>query len=78
MVEIQKPYKLIDKNGEAYLSPEKGTLGGNGKDKIYGRMDCPSANATLHGKYGEVYIKHRVFFKDEATAIAAGFRPCGN
>jgi methylphosphotriester-DNA--protein-cysteine methyltransferase len=22
------------------------------------------------------YVKHRVFFADEATAISAGFRPC--
>jgi len=22
------------------------------------------------------YIQHRVFFADEATAIAAGYRPC--
>jgi methylphosphotriester-DNA--protein-cysteine methyltransferase len=24
------------------------------------------------------YQKHRVFFAGEATAIAAGYRPCGN
>ena len=78
MSDEKKMYKLTDENGQEYLSPEKGTLGGNGKDKIYGRMDCPSANATLHGQYGDVYVQHRVFFKDEATAIAAGFRPCGN
>ena len=23
------------------------------------------------------YVKYRVFFKDEETAIAAGYRPCG-
>lgn len=74
----KKMYKLMDENGHEYLSPEKGSLGGNGNLKIYGRMDCPSANATLRGKYREAYISHRVFFKDEATAIAAGFRPCGN
>ena len=78
MANEKKLYKLMDENGQEYLSTEKGSLGGNGKDKIYGRMDCPSAIATLRGKYGEVYVAHRVFFKDEATAIAAGFRPCGN
>ena len=78
MTNEKKLYKLMDENGQEYLSTEKGSLGGNGKDKIYGRMDCPSAIATLRGKYGEVYVAHRVFFKDEATAIAAGFRPCGN
>ena len=78
MSDEKKMYKLTDEKGQTYLSPEKGALGGNGKGKIYGRMDCPSANATLRGKYRESYISHRVFFKDEATAIAAGFRPCGN
>ena len=73
MSDEKKMYKLMDENGQEYLSPEKGALGGNGKGKIYGRMDCPSANATLRGKYREAYISHRVFFKDEATAIAAGF-----
>ena len=24
------------------------------------------------------YQKHRVFFADEKTALAAGYRPCGN
>ena len=75
MSDEKKLYKLLDENGQEYLSPEKGALGGNGKDKIYGRMDCPSAlRAIREGGY----IEHRVFFKDEATAIAAGFRPCGN
>jgi methylphosphotriester-DNA--protein-cysteine methyltransferase len=23
------------------------------------------------------YVSHRVFFADEPTAIAAGYRPCG-
>lgn len=37
-----KMYKLLGADGEFYLSPEKGELGGNGALKIYGRMDCPS------------------------------------
>ena len=33
---------------------------------------------TLLTPQGAVpYKKNRVFFKDEATAIACGFRPCG-
>ena len=70
-----KMYKLIDENGKEYLSPEKGTLGGNGKAKIYGRLDCPMALNAIK-KYGNIYPESRVFFKDEAVAIAAGFRPC--
>ena len=41
--------------------------------KNYGRLDCPSALRWLKKGY---YAQHRVFFKDEATAIAAGYRPC--
>ncbi len=70
-------YKLIGKDGEEYLSEEKGSLGGNGKAKIYGRLDCPAALRTLRSEGREVYIRNRVFFKDEETALAAGFRPCG-
>jgi len=47
-----KKYKLIDKNGNEYLSDEKGLLGGNKRLKIYGRLDCPSANYYLSkGQY---------------------------
>lgn len=73
--EQPKKYKLLGADGKFYFSYEKGTLGGNGKDKIYGRLDCPAALRAL--KQGDVYAKYRVFFKDEETAIAAGFRPCG-
>ncbi len=70
----KKQYKLLGADGKTYLSDEKGTLGGNSRDKIYGRLDCPAANNAV--KQG-TYAKIRVFFKDEATAIAAGYRPCG-
>ena len=66
-------YKLLDEHGTEYLSEQKGTLGGHRKQKIYGRLDCPSALRWLKKGY---YAQHRVFFKDEATAIAAGYRPC--
>jgi hypothetical protein len=72
-----KMYKLMGPDGNFYLSPEKGLLGGNGKLKIYGRMDCPSALSAIK-RFGDSYPSHRVFFKDEADAIAAGFHPCGN
>ena len=42
-------------------------------EKIYGRLDCPSALRWIAKGH---YVKNRVFFKDEATAIAAGYRPC--
>lgn len=69
----QKMYHLIGTDGREYESSEPGTLGGHRKLKIYGRLDCPSA--LQHIAKGQ-YVKYRVFFKDEATAIAAGYRPC--
>lgn len=70
----KKPYILTDKNKRQYLSAKPGALGGHRKLKIYGRLDCPSANRYV--KKGQ-YVRNRVFFEDEDTAILAGFRPCG-
>ena len=69
----EKLYKLINENGEEYLSSIPGTLGGNKRLKIYGRLDCPSANMWISKGY---YVKDRVFFSGEETAIKAGYRPC--
>ena len=66
-------YRLINKYGEEYLSSIAGTLGGNRKLKIYGRLDCPSANRWISKGY---YVKDRVFFLNEEDAINAGYRPC--
>lgn len=72
----QKIYSLIGPDGKTYDSLEKGTLGGNSRNKVYGRLDCPAAlNAITSGR--GTYEKYRVFFKDEETAINAGYRPCG-
>ena len=68
-----KVYHLIGPDGKPYDSLEPGTLGGYSRMKIYGRLDCPSA--LRHIANGN-YVKYRVFFKDEPTAIAAGYRPC--
>ncbi|WP_201313097.1 Ada metal-binding domain-containing protein [Dyella sp. EPa41] len=66
-------YTLIDTNGKPYQSTRPGTLGGHRGGKIYGRLDCRAAlQAIARGGY----VKHRVFFKDETTAIGAGYRPC--
>jgi len=69
----KKIYHLIGSDGKQYESPTKGALGGHRKLKIYGRLDCPSALRFI--AKGQ-YVKYRVFFKDEKTAIAAGYRPC--
>ena len=68
-----KKFKLIDCTGKEYLSSTPGTLGGNKKLKIYGKLDCPSAKRWIEkGKY----ISNRVFFENEEIAISAGYRPC--
>ena len=67
-------YKLLDENGKEYLSETPGTIGGHKKLKIYGKLDCKSALRYIEK---DQYVKYRVFFKDEETAIAAGYRPCG-
>ena len=68
-----KQYRLIGADGHEVLSDVPGTLGGNRRRRIYGRLDCRSAVGALPTGYA----KHRVFFADEATALAAGYRPCG-
>ncbi|QBD74528.1 metal-binding protein [Ktedonosporobacter rubrisoli] len=68
-----KLYKLIGPDGKTYESTIPGTLGGHRKHKIYGRLDCPGALRWIARGY---YVRHRVFFKDEAAALAAGYRPC--
>ena len=69
----EKQYKLVAANGQEYLSNVPGTLGGNKKLKIYGRLDCPSAKRWIEKGY---YISNRVFFESEEVAIEAGYRPC--
>ena len=72
---MTKKYKLKTPDVDFYESDTPGSLGGYSLGKIYGRLDCWSANKFL--AQGQ-YAKHRVFFADEATAIASGFRPCGH
>jgi hypothetical protein len=69
-----KTYWLIGADGRPYDSATKGTLGGHRRSKIYGRLDCPGALRAI--ARGNTYQRSRVFFADEATAIAAGYRPC--
>ncbi len=67
-------YRLIGTDGKEYVSAAKGLYGGHRKLKIYGRLDCPSALRQIaKGNY----IPYRVFFADEESALAAGYRPCG-
>ena len=66
-------WTLIGADGAPYRSPTPGTLGGHRRSRIYGRLHCPSAlRAIARGGY----VAQRVFFADEVTAVAAGYRPC--
>jgi methylphosphotriester-DNA--protein-cysteine methyltransferase len=61
-------------NGQTYESDVPGTLGGHRRTRIYGRFSC---RVALRAIAAGGYVHHRVFFKDEAAAVAAGYRPCG-
>jgi hypothetical protein len=66
-------WTLIGPDGAPFESDVPGTLGGHRRSKIYGRLDCRSALFALSRG---AYAKGRVFFLDEASAKAAGYRPC--
>jgi hypothetical protein len=66
-------YTLIGADGMPYESDTPGALGGHRRNKIYGTLDCAGAARWIAKGH---YVKQRVFFADEATAIAAGYRPC--
>ncbi|HEX9958566.1 MAG TPA: Ada metal-binding domain-containing protein, partial [Fibrella sp.] len=44
------------------------TLAGNWPGKIYGRFNCRAGKRMA--------ARNRVYFRDEAEAVEAGFRPC--
>ena len=69
------PYRLVGADGVEYVSETKGTLGGHRRNRIYGSLDCAGAARWIAKGH---YVKQRVFFADEPTAIAAGYRPCAN
>lgn len=73
MTTTPKTYILLDARGQHYPSTTPGRLGGHRRNKLYGRLDCPSALRTIAAGG---YVTQRVFFPDEQTAIAAGYRPC--
>jgi hypothetical protein len=68
-----RSYTLLGPDRRPHRSAIPGTLGGNKRSRLYGRLDCPAAlRATARGGY----VNNRVFFADEATAVQAGYRPC--
>jgi hypothetical protein len=69
----QSAYTLLGRDGRPHRSATPGTFGGYRRGRIYGRLDCPSAQRAMARGH---YVRHRVFFADAATALAAGYRPC--
>jgi hypothetical protein len=68
-----RTYALLGADGRPCQSAGKGQWGGHCGTRIYGRLDCPAAlRAIARGRYA----RYRVFFADEVTAIAVGYRPC--
>ena len=68
-------FTLTGPDGTPFSSSARGTLGGHRRTKIYGRLDCKTAARYLaRGSY----LKNRVFFADEPTALTAGYRPCSH
>lgn len=68
-----KRFVLLGADARPYESSAPGQFGGHRRGKLYGRLDCPAA---LRAVAAGGYVAHRVFFADEATAVAAGYRPC--
>jgi methylated-DNA-[protein]-cysteine S-methyltransferase len=70
-----RQYTLIGADNLPHRTTTPGTLGGHRAGRIYGTLGCTgAARAIARGGY----VTNRVFFADEATAIAAGYRPCAS
>ena len=65
---MPKLYKVI-RNSEVVRTRTPGKYAGSKRDKIFGRLDCPSGTRLMKRE-------NRVFFADWDDAIEAGFRPC--
>ena len=68
-----RTYTLLGADRRPYRSVSPGRFGGHRMSRIYGRLDCPAA---LRAVAAGGYAARRVFFADEQTAVAAGYRPC--
>jgi hypothetical protein len=70
---LNRTWTLMGVDGKPFESDTPGALGGHRRANVYGRLDCRAAAQAIARGY---YTQHRVFFRDEASAIAAGYRPC--
>ena len=71
----RRTYTLLGPDRRPYQARLPGTIGGHRRNRVYGRLDCSGARRWIAKGH---YVSQRVFFADEATAIAAGYRPCAN
>jgi methylphosphotriester-DNA--protein-cysteine methyltransferase len=70
---MPKQFTLLGPDGKPFKSGRPGALGGHRRTRVYGRLDCRAAlRAIARGGY----VPNRVFFRNEAAARAAGYRPC--
>jgi hypothetical protein len=70
---VTRTWTLVGPDGAQFESDRPGALGGHRRSKLYGRLDCRAARQAI-ARGG--YVRDRVFFADEASARAAGYRPC--
>ena len=70
-----KTYTLLGRGRTAPAVAHPRHPGRTPAQQVYGRLDCPTALRWI--AKGQ-YVQHRVFFADEETAVAAGYRPCGH
>lgn len=73
MTQSGNMFTLTGADGRRYASPTPGRVGGHRRGKLFGRLDCPTALRAIE-RGG--YVTQRVFFVDQQTAVAAGYRPC--
>jgi len=66
-----RTWTLLGADGHPSESERPGACGGHRRARIYGRLDCPAARRAI-ARGG--YVADRVFFADEAVAVAAGLR----
>jgi hypothetical protein len=65
-----RTYTLLGSDRQPHQSATPGALGGHRPSRVYGRLECPAAlRAIARGGY----VRNRVFFADEQTAVAAGY-----
>jgi hypothetical protein len=69
----RKLYTLLGADGGFFQSETAGAWGGHRGNRIYDRLDCRAARQAIAR---DGYIEHRLFFSNEMTAAAVGYRPC--